>query len=309
MSHYTYSVVIVTYNRLDLLKECLEHCFAQTIPFDEVVVVDNHSSDGTGDYLDSLSPSQHNLKVFHMDDNLGGAGGFYTGLDLVSKECDYILLIDDDAIINYDYIEKIEPYITDDILAYSGTVDVPGSPAPRQRHMLSDPTFLFIRPVSREMYDGEYFDYDLSSFCGLLISSELVTRYGLPEKDYYIWHDDIEYSMRLGHSTVFRNINAAHLTHRISTNTSAHRYGWKSYYGGRNSWDVALKYSKHPLFYHICRILYHSAGTVYRLILAISPRERDYNLKVSKMHRDILKFAFDRKLGRHPDYTPENGFS
>ena len=48
-----FGVIIVTYNRLSLLQECLMNVFSQTVPFHRILVVDNHSTDGTAQYLDS----------------------------------------------------------------------------------------------------------------------------------------------------------------------------------------------------------------------------------------------------------------
>lgn len=47
-------VVIVTYNRLSLLRECVSCVLGQTVPFSHVIIVDNCSTDGTGDYLGNL---------------------------------------------------------------------------------------------------------------------------------------------------------------------------------------------------------------------------------------------------------------
>ena len=46
-----YGVVIVTYNRLELLKECLLCIDKQVKKFDSVLIVDNYSTDGTREYL------------------------------------------------------------------------------------------------------------------------------------------------------------------------------------------------------------------------------------------------------------------
>ncbi len=305
MNKYRYSVVIVTYNRLELLKECLEHCFSQSVPFEEIVVVDNHSDDGTEEYLKGLCPAYPALNVCWTEKNIGGAGGFCKALETVDKDrADFILLIDDDAIIDRDYIRNIEPYITEGIGAYSGSVLMPDG-SPRQRHMLKSRTFLLLKPVNERMYSYKYFDYDVSSFCGLLISSGLIKECGLPIREYYIWHDDIEYSMRLREKTIFRNINAATLIHKTGQTGSSKRFCWKSYYGGRNSWDVAKKYSAHPLIYDICRIAYHIAGIIAYSALSVLPDNRAYNKAVVKLHRDILKYPFNRKLGINPDYTPD----
>lgn len=51
-----FGVIIVTYNRLALLKECVSCVLSQTEPFSNICIVDNHSSDGTADWLKNLPP-------------------------------------------------------------------------------------------------------------------------------------------------------------------------------------------------------------------------------------------------------------
>lgn len=101
------AVVIVTYNRLELLKECLACVCGQTIPFSRVIVVDNHSTDGTAEYL----ASRTDIEVIREAENLGGAGGFYDGLQRAGQSpYDWVLIIDDDAMIAPDYMEKLLDY-------------------------------------------------------------------------------------------------------------------------------------------------------------------------------------------------------
>ena len=49
-----FAVTIVTYNRLELLKECVQQVLSQTVPFFYICIVDNNSTDGTSKYLDQL---------------------------------------------------------------------------------------------------------------------------------------------------------------------------------------------------------------------------------------------------------------
>ncbi len=66
------AVVIVTYNRVELLKECLACVCGQNHSFSRVIVVDNHSTDGTAEFL----AAREDLDVIREPENLGGAGGF-----------------------------------------------------------------------------------------------------------------------------------------------------------------------------------------------------------------------------------------
>lgn len=85
--------VVVTYNRLELLKRNLSCLRRQTVPLTTLVVVDNGSTDGTGAWLDE----QEDVKTIHQT-NVGGAGGFYTGMEYARRaDADWIWCMDDDV--------------------------------------------------------------------------------------------------------------------------------------------------------------------------------------------------------------------
>ena len=72
--------VVVTYNRRELLKRNIG-CLRQNTPLHSIVVVNNGSTDGTKEWLDE----QTDLRVIHQE-NVGGSGGFYTGIRYAFQE-------------------------------------------------------------------------------------------------------------------------------------------------------------------------------------------------------------------------------
>jgi len=64
------SVSIPTYNRLDLLIKCLESVFNQSVPPDEIIVVDDASSDDTWEYLKKVK----GIRAVRNKKNLGMIG-------------------------------------------------------------------------------------------------------------------------------------------------------------------------------------------------------------------------------------------
>ena len=72
------TAVVVTYNRLPLLRQCLAALRAQTVQGFTVLLVDNASNDGTADYIKALT--MPGLIYHNTGENLGGAGGFARGL-------------------------------------------------------------------------------------------------------------------------------------------------------------------------------------------------------------------------------------
>ena len=72
------TAIVVTYNRLPLLKQCLSALRAQTVQGFTVLLVDNASTDGTADYIKTLA--MPGLVCRNPGENLGGAGGFAYGI-------------------------------------------------------------------------------------------------------------------------------------------------------------------------------------------------------------------------------------
>lgn len=251
------AVIIVTYNRLELLKECIEACQKQTYLFEEICVVNNASTDGTTEYLQLLDEKA--LTVINLNENMGGAFGFYKGAEyFINKEIDYLLFIDDDAILNADYIYQIVSRMesTDNIVAYSGTVVTNNQIQFSHRKFMKNKKIFKSKASNIKNYQNEeYFDYDLFSFCGIIISTKIIRREGLPREDFFIWYDDTEYSIRIGKYGKIRNINAAILNHKTKTdNLSADN--WKQYYGFRNRIYIIKKYfSKKELIKFILKVL------------------------------------------------------
>src|SRR5699024_9954171 len=89
--------IVVSYNRADLLKECLDGLAAQTTPLERVIVIDNGSTDHA---VEIARNHPDNADVHELADNLGGAGGFAPGvawaLDAYDPTC--VWLMDDDTI-------------------------------------------------------------------------------------------------------------------------------------------------------------------------------------------------------------------
>ncbi len=238
-----YAVVVVTYNRLELLKECLKQVENQTVPAQKIIVVDNASTDGTAEYLREYKGKDRRYRIITCVENLGGAGGFEKGIQASTEEtADCVLLIDDDAILDMNYMEKImeakQRY--PDYQAFAGTVMSEGRIDTFHRRNIARPGLRLIN-CPEESYigknAGQPFACDIASFCGMVVDRELVVKAGLPCSEYFIWFDDTEYSMRINRYTRFLVIPDARLDHRTAAEGPKHphrRYDWKEYYGIRN---------------------------------------------------------------------------
>lgn len=97
------TAVVVTYNRVNLLQRVVKALESQTFGLYKILVVNNGSTDETKEWLDN----QTNLTVIHQD-NVGGSGGFYRGINEASKEeADWIWCMDDDVFPRENCLEKM----------------------------------------------------------------------------------------------------------------------------------------------------------------------------------------------------------
>ena len=117
------AAVVVTYNRKELLKECIEALKASTCSVD-IIIVDNNSTDGTKEYIADLIGKDVIYK--RLKKNLGGAGGFSAGMKYaVKKGYEYVWIMDDDTIVKKDTLEvllKAKDEISDDFGFISSSV-------------------------------------------------------------------------------------------------------------------------------------------------------------------------------------------
>lgn len=292
---YSYCIVIVTYNRLMLLKECLEHALNQTALATKVIVVNNNSSDGTREYLDENYANDSRVLISHERENLGGAGGFHKGIVLAAEmDVDWIMLIDDDAILDYTCMEKLNPHTAKTkVKAYACTVYCDGKID--ESHRRGNVTI----PLSA--YDNGEFVCELATFCGLMFERGIIEKIGFPKSEYFIWFDDSEYCMRINkYSQIVVRPDAflVHKTQLLSTD-GINTINWKAYYGIRNSIDA---YKTHKQY----RQLWITIRRIAKRILMCQVKcLRNEDLQYEKiLRREALHDGLLGKLGKNQRYLP-----
>lgn len=189
--------LVVTYNRLGLLKECLQAILQQTRPVDKLLVVDNCSTDGTAVWLTEFAQRHPVCEVLRLQENMGGAGGFAAGVKAaVLGGTDYTWLMDDDTIASPQALEKLldlaeekqAGFVCSKVLWTDGNLHPRNLPGGKMR----------------PLHKGDQVDSyqvtcqcELATFVSVLIPSPVVYRVGLPIKEFFIWCDDVEYTTRI----------------------------------------------------------------------------------------------------------------
>ena len=95
------SIVIPNYNGKHFLENCLSAVFAQDIENMEVIVVDNGSTDGSQEYLDTYP----GVRVLKLDKNYGFCGAVNTGIKAADSE--YVILLNNDTEVEPDFSKEL----------------------------------------------------------------------------------------------------------------------------------------------------------------------------------------------------------
>jgi rhamnopyranosyl-N-acetylglucosaminyl-diphospho-decaprenol beta-1,3/1,4-galactofuranosyltransferase len=244
---------MVTHNRLAKLQVSLPRLLAE--PLARVLVVDNASTDGTGDWLAGLTDPR--LSILRLPDNTGGAGGFAAGMAaLTDMDPDWTLLLDDDAWPDAGAIGSFaETVLPADTGAVAAAVRLPDGRIAEMNRPGWNPFWhprLIWATLTRgnragfkltdAAYDGPPVAVDNASFVGYFIARAARQVVGGPEAGLFIYGDDVLYSLtlrRAGFPLIFAP--QVRFTHDCGTMGQGFVYRplWKAYYHCRNGVAIA----------------------------------------------------------------------
>ena len=247
------AVVVVTFNRADLLAGMLDGLAAQTRRPDAVFVVDNASTDHTREVLEARTDLP--LTAIHADENTGGAGGFHRGMKAAyDAGFDRIWLMDDDVVP--------APGCLAELLAHDGPCqmavreDRAGRLVEKSatRFDLRNP--LAIRPKT-ESVDSRFatraempaeVGLDNVAFEGFLVRRRVIDAIGFPDPSYFIFYDDVDFAIRARRAGFpIVAVRDAVLVRQLDFDQQHALDTWKGFYMYRNLFVVHLRYGENAL--------------------------------------------------------------
>ncbi|MED4841407.1 glycosyltransferase family 2 protein [Weizmannia sp. CD-2023] len=254
MKHLVDSVcaVIVTYNRLSMLKECIESLLMQTYPVDKILIINNNSTDGTYEFLKEAQKKWGVIQAFNLESNIGGAGGFSKGVDIAFKQnYDWVWIMDDDAEPQENCLESLINFKQDtkDTLGFIAPVIINkySKEIQNYHHKYLNKFLTQDTPVEIDKIKTlDSIEIDANAFVGPLISKKAIQQVGSPRADFFIWLDDTEYTYRISRNMKSYLVSNAIIYHKDNATNNSNDVGnfWKVCYGIRNRYlwiDSSLK--------------------------------------------------------------------
>jgi len=238
--------VIVTFNRMQLLTKVIDAVLGQSEAPDEILVVNNNSTDGTIEYLDAVERDLSHFTHIHLKQNVGGAGGFYQGIkEAYEKNADWVWIMDDDAIPMPDALSKM---VNSNVFHYylKRPKLLLGFLASRVDWTDGEICNMNIPNVTRNWHYLHHLFHDCikirsASFVSILINRKAIKKVGYPVKEFFIWFDDAEYTRRITNHMPAYYIPDSVVVHWTDTNMRPMDFSqlnadtlWKFKYGMRN---------------------------------------------------------------------------
>ena len=303
----TVDVVIVTYNRLEKLKKAIASYENQTRTFRNMIVVNNHSTDGTQEFLEAWKKEKAAFSkyVISTDDNLGGSGGYYLGQKMAMQlAADWIFLADDDAYAYpnmmesfYYYAEQLDHCLVSAVCGTvfhaDGTIDYNH----RSRYVKSNRRFVYRIPSQPDDYKQKEFEIDYLSYVGSFINGKALSKVGPVDARFFIFWDDSEHSLRLkkfGRIMCVPSIRIIHDDGKTAYSREEEKsiITWKDYYLVRNE---IVTYKRHFPW-----------AALHQLRKALGARFKSSykNDLLGTIKWDALKDAWLGRLGKHRLYKP-----
>lgn len=279
------AAVVVTYNRCALLDECLEALCHQAHPLDEILLIDNASTDNTREML----KQKYEGKITHvrMEENLASAGGFYEGIRLAhEKGHDWIWVMDDDVKPATDALKALveSPAFDDPSVGLLASLVLDAktkAQTPRYEQfntvMAACPdgegwipvgygnyrgfslTMGFRPVVNKESLESPLLPIEAAGFLAILVRREAISAVGLPQKELFMFWDDLEFTYRISRRFKEFLVPASKILHWHGWDSPAPRKflgfakqgagvsferAWRLYYFVRNEIYVRTKYAK-----------------------------------------------------------------
>lgn len=263
------AAVVVTFNRLEKLKKVLASLRAQTRTPNQLIIVNNASTDGTQKYLDeyardfanSYTDGSVKLTVVTLPENVGGAGGFSAGMKKgYELGADFVWIFDDDGYPQPDALEKLlegfnaavgelgpdVPYACSMVKFVDGSICEMNNPVP---------TWDWGRLIARGFKNLVM--VTSCSFVSVLVPRWVLEKHGLPFKEYFIWFDDAEYTLRITRVCPGVQVLDSVIVHDMGANKGVNftmideKNAWKFAYGVRNQASYRLHHegkAKYLLF-------------------------------------------------------------
>lgn len=234
-------IVICNYNKVDKVMDCIQCILENTFTDYDLYVVDNASTDGAPERIKEVYSDKLTLIV--NSENLGGSGGFNTGLRAAyAKGYKYLMCVDNDAMLDENAIKELYQFLEEHPEV--------GMAASKIYH-LEEPEYIqqFGQKIDFDFFctevpylnwyeDGAMPDYlyvDSVAACSLMVRRSTIDQIGFLPEDNFLYWDDTEWCHKCNMAGMkVASVGTSKALHAMgakqeSVNTFPTYYAWRNW--------------------------------------------------------------------------------
>lgn len=246
--------IIVTFNRADLLKKVVYSVLNQTKAISKLIIIDNNSQDNTLEIIESFKSQYSNIIYHNTGSNLGGAGGFHAGFTIAENySYEFLWVMDDDCLPDSNCLEELLRINVEDVgIVQPMRYNIDGSCAELSPVIYDlknpfklNPKIKSVIDCYHSLKDDSLIELHGVPFEGPLISKKLIQDVGFPNPAFFIFYDDLDFSIRarkLGYK-IFCSRKAI-ATRLLTNNQRNDLKSWKGYFMLRNLFYIHSVYGE-----------------------------------------------------------------
>ncbi len=216
------SIILINLNQEAHTRECIQSLLRLTYTNVEIILVDNGSSDGSGERLHQSFPS---VVYFRSDTNLGFPGGNNIGIRwALENGADYIMLLNNDTIVDAGFVEPLVQYAEANPRAGFQSCKIYFASHP-QRFWYAGGRLSVNKALSwhRGMNEADQGQYDtiepteFATGCMMIAPRSVIEAIGLIDESLFAYFEDVDWCLRAhqhGYPSIYNP--KAHILHKVS---------------------------------------------------------------------------------------------
>ncbi len=254
------AIILINYNGYDDTVACVNSLLKSDFKNFEIIIVDNNSSDNSGNELARLYDNHRCVSVIKSTENNGFSAGNNLGINEALKmRCSSILLLNNDTEVEPTFLSNIlqnwnyETARTGKIFYYSD----------KKKIWYANGKFSKIKAVCKNGNPSKAAYVNFASGCCLLLSERIIEKVGRLSDEYFMYYEDVDYCLRMEQAEIkIEYIPSAVLFHKVGQSSGGEKSKLSVYYSNRNRFYLIKKFHL-----GICCIVYTMITRILKVLL------------------------------------------
>ena len=304
-----FSIIVPVYNTALYLSECIDSVLVQKCRDWELIIVDDGSTDGSGEMADEYANRYENIRVVHKKNE----GQFRARRDGLSQAVgEYVLFLDSDDYWSPDFLETLNSAVEEkspDVIAFAGerfgddtrknnvigvfSEETEWCEKQKMYRILisgNDCNSLCLKAMKRSLFDGDNADYDLSygTFVG---EDKIQLLYPISRAEKILWMPDVLYHYRYNTESTVHKVNFDRIPHMMA-NTM-----FEAVYSYAQKWGLNDADGREAMAVYYIRQFLHTFFAIRKSCKSKNDREKLRRYPWNEtFDKRALKYAFSRRL-------------